>query len=274
MKAVDPLVLGKARSKQMFKQDGFYSSTPSAKGQKVASFLIHGDAAFAGQGIVSETFQLYKLPNYSVGGTVHLLVNNQIGFTTTSNLGRSGNFNSDLAKGFNCPIIHVNGDDPELAWKAAQFAINYRNKFSKDVVIDLICFRKYGHNELDDPTFTNPLMYKSISGHESVPNLYEKKLLDHNVAQKEALSREISDYKQWLESAFNQVVNSQYKIEPRNTYLNKQWANMSVPSNTERTYWNTGFSHDLLKYIGVRSVTYPDNMVCCILSIIESNFSF
>lgn len=245
----------------MFKQDGFYSPTPSAKGRKVASFLIHGDAAFAGQGIVSETFQLYKLPNYSVGGTVHLLVNNQIGFTTTSNLGRSGNFNSDLAKGFNCPIIHVNGDDPELAWKAAQFAINYRNKFAKDIVVDLICFRKYGHNELDDPTFTNPLMYKSISGHESVPNLFEKKLLDQNVAQKEALSKEISDYKQWLEDAFNQVVNSQYKIEPRNTYLNKQWANMSVPSNTERTYWNTGFSSDLLKYIGVKSVTYPENMV-------------
>lgn len=114
LEAVDPLVLGKARAKQMSAKDCLYSDDPKTTSNKVASFLIHGDAAFAGQGIVSETFQLSKLPSYSVGGTIHLITNNQLGFTLPSNLGRSGNFNSDLAKGFECPIIHVNGDDPEV----------------------------------------------------------------------------------------------------------------------------------------------------------------
>lgn len=114
-------MLGKARSRQMFRRDGLYSDSPSLTSSKVASFLVHGDAAFAGQGIVPETFQLSRLPSYAVGGTIHLLTNNQIGFTTPSSLGRSGKFNTDLAKAFNCPIIHVNGDHPEVYYLIVYF---------------------------------------------------------------------------------------------------------------------------------------------------------
>ncbi len=113
----------------MLAADGFYSQRPSVPASKIATFLTHGDASFAGQGIVAETFQLSRLANYGVGGTVHLITNNQLGFTTPSHLGRSGHFNSDLAKAFDCPIIHVNGDHPELVYKAAKLAVDYRAKY-------------------------------------------------------------------------------------------------------------------------------------------------
>ena len=143
LEAVDPLVLGKARSKLMQLKDGYYADTPKSNCDKVATLLIHGDAAFAGQGVVAETFQLSKLPNYAVGGTIHLLTNNQLGFTNPSHLGHSGHYSTDFAKSVNCPVIHVNGDEPEMAYKAAKLALKYRNKFAKDIVVDINCFRRY-----------------------------------------------------------------------------------------------------------------------------------
>ena len=278
LEAVDPLVLGKARAKQMTCRDCLYSDDPQNRSKKVASFLIHGDAAFAGQGIVSETFQLSKLPSYSVGGTIHLITNNQLGFTLPSNLGRSGNFNSDLAKGFECPIIHVNGDDPEvtyilflkaainfyfyfqLAYKAGQFSVEYRNKFGKDIVIDMICFRKYGHNELDDPSFTNPLMYKTINSRDTVPNNYKQILINEKLISANSLEQEIKDFETWLGEALSKVETNNYKFETKNTYLNKQWSEMKLSSNNERSTWNTGCNLDLLKFVGVKSVSYPQEL--------------
>ncbi|RNA23119.1 putative 2-oxoglutarate dehydrogenase E1 component DHKTD1 mitochondrial [Brachionus plicatilis] len=259
LEAVDPLVLGKARAKQMSSKDCLYSDDPKNISKKIASFLIHGDAAFAGQGIVSETFQLSKLPSYSVGGTIHLITNNQLGFTLPSNLGRSGHFNSDLAKGFDCPIIHVNGDDPELAYRAGQFAVEYRNKFGKDVLVDMVCFRKYGHNELDDPSFTNPLMYKTINSRETVPNMYKKILLDENLADSGSVELEVKNFESMLAEALSKVEKNNYKFEPRNTYLNGQWSDMRLSSNNERSTWNTGCSLDLLRFVGVKSVSLPDD---------------
>lgn len=173
---------------------------------------------------------------------------------------RSSNLNSDLAKAFECPVIHVNGDYPELAWKAAELAANYRNKFGKDILVDLVCFRKYGHNELDDPSFTNPLMYKIINARNSVPNNYEKELYQSDELKKDksTVDFEINQFKANLDSSYQKVMNSTYKIEPRNTYLKKQWSNMSIASNKERTYWSTGFDRNMLKQIGYKSVQYPE----------------
>lgn len=214
-----------------------------------------------------ETFQLSRLPSYAVGGTIHLLTNNQIGFTTPSSLGRSGKFNTDLAKAFNCPIIHVNGDEPELAYKAGKFAVDYRAKFGKDVVVDIVCFRKYGHNELDDPSFTNPLMYKKIGARVSVPDLYTSQQLADVTVDKSELQRETSQFKSMLEGALDKVNKGEYSFEERNTYLKKSWSTMNVASYTDRTYWSTGCSLDLLKYIGVKSVTYPSDFVISFNSV-------
>ena len=174
----------------------------------------------------------------------------------------SGRYNTDLSKGFDSPIIHVNGDNPELAYKAAEFAVKYRNLFGKDIVVDLMCFRRWGHNELDDPTFTQSQMYKVIHNRKSVPDIYEEKIVEkEKLCDKNEISEEINKYRQLLEDALAEVNNGNYKIEPRNTYLQKQWSSMTVASNTQRTSWNTGCDIDLLKYVGVKSVTTPTDFV-------------
>jgi probable 2-oxoglutarate dehydrogenase E1 component DHKTD1 len=257
LEAVDPLVMGKARSKQMIKKEGYYNDTePSDKNPKVSTFLIHGDAAFAGQGIVSETFQLSSLPNYSVGGTIHLIVNNQVGFTTPSKLARSGNSNSDLTKAYNCPVIHINGDYPQLAHKAAQLCVKYRSLFNKDIVVDMVCFRKHGHNEIDDPTLTNPLMYESIKGRTSVPNSYKEKLIKKGIVTEQELNDDVMEFKKRLETALASVENGDYKIEERNTYLKKQWSDIHTPSSNDTTVWPTGCDLDVLRYVGAGSVQH------------------
>lgn len=249
-------MLGKARSKQMQEKDCLYAEKPSAISNKVASFLVHGDGAFSGQGIVAETFQMSQLPNYSVGGTVHLIINNQLAFTLPCYLGRSGNYNSDLAKSTNCPVLHVNGDNPEAAYKAAELAIKYRNTFGKDIVVDLICFRKYGHNELDEPMFTNPLLYKQINARKSVPDAYQEKLTQaENLINKADLDNDLNQFRKMLDDALAKV--DSYKIEPRNTYLAKKWSSMSVPSASVLSTWQTGLHKEFLKHIGAKSVEYP-----------------
>jgi probable 2-oxoglutarate dehydrogenase E1 component DHKTD1 len=150
-----------------------------------------------------------------------------------------------------------------LAYKAAELSVKYRNKFAKDIVVDLVCFRKYGHNELDDPSFTNPVMYNKINSRLSVPDLYEQKLVQQeNLIQKDRLDKELIAFKSSLNNALEKVVSDSYKIEERNTYLNKgEWSKMQVSSYTERTKWNTGCDTDFLKYIGVKSVSTPQDFV-------------
>lgn len=260
LEAVDPLVLGKARSKQMHLKDGYYAAEPSSNCNKVATMLIHGDAAFAGQGIVPETFQLSKLPCYAVGGTIHLLTNNQLGFTNPSNLGHSGEYNTDFAKSINCPIIHVNGDNPELAYKAGQLALKYRNTFAKDVVVDITCFRKYGHNELDEPSFTNPLMYQAIGERQSVPNLYKEKICKQElIIEENVIDHEVENFRTQLDESLEKVNKKNYTIFPRNTYLQKKWSQMSLPSEKSVSSWMTGCDLDFLRFVGKKSVTYPED---------------
>jgi len=165
LEAVDPVVLGQARAKQDLQND-----------EKVGAILIHGDASFAGQGVIYESLQLMKLPGYATGGTIHIIVNNQIGFTTLPEEGRSTRYCTDIAKTFSCPVFHVNAEDPESCIFAAKLAVEFRLKFKKDVFIDLNCYRKYGHNEGDEPAFTQPLQYQIIRSKQPIRAMYLEQL--------------------------------------------------------------------------------------------------
>jgi len=174
---VNPVVLGRCRAKQRLRRN-------EENRDKVAPIIIHGDAAFAGQGIVAECFNMARLKGYRVGGTLHIIINNQLGFTTEPDDGRSGRYCSDLAKMIEAPIFHVNGDDPEACAYVARLAVEYRQAFHNDVVIDLCCYRKYGHNEVDEPAFTQPLMYDRIRKKTPVVDLYSERLAREGVVAK------------------------------------------------------------------------------------------
>ncbi len=177
LEAVDPVVEGRTRAEQTDRSTGAGLHDPSV----AMPILLHGDAAFAGQGIVAETLNLYALEGYSTGGTLHVITNNQIGFTTDPAEGRSTRHSSDLAKGYDTPIIHVNADDPEAAISAVRLALAYRSHFGHDVVIDLVGYRRFGHNEQDEPAYTQPLMAEQIAGHPTVRELYGARLVEQGV---------------------------------------------------------------------------------------------
>ncbi len=184
LEAVDPVVQGMARARQRIRQD-------TEKRGKVVAVLVHGDAAFAGQGIVAETLNMSQLPGYGTGGTIHLIVNNQIGFTTLPEDARSSQYCTDVAKMIEAPIFHVNGDDPIAVRYLAELALEFRQTFKSDVVIDIVCYRRYGHNEADDPVSTQPLMYADIGTHPSVGTLFKTRLLaDGTVTAEDAAALE------------------------------------------------------------------------------------
>ena len=160
LEAVDPVVIGKTRAKQYFSND-------TQRKQNLA-VLLHGDGSFSGQGVVYETFHLQDLPNYGTGGSIHIVVNNQVAFTTDPKSSRSSPYCTDVAKALNAPIFHVNGDDVEAVVHACELAIDWRQKFGKDAVIDIVCYRRFGHNEIDEPSFTQPKMYQTIKSHPPV----------------------------------------------------------------------------------------------------------
>jgi len=200
LEAVDPVVEGMARAKQDLLGDDSRS--------RVLPLLLHGDAAFAGQGVVAETFNLSQLRGYGTGGTVHLVVNNLIGFTTAPHAGRSSTYATDIAKMVQCPILHVNGDDPEAAVRVTRLAYEYRERFKKDVVIDLVCYRKYGHNEADEPAFTQPLMYARIDDRRSVRKLYTEKLLNSGEITVEEAETALDQFRTRLKEAFEETKES------------------------------------------------------------------
>ena len=205
LEAVNPVVLGQARAKQFFHKD--------KERNKVIPILIHGDAAFAGQGIVAECFAMSGLPGHNTGGTIHIIINNQIGFTTSPRFARSSPHPSDVAKMVDAPIIHVNGDDPEAVVYATRIATEFRLKFNRDVVIDLVCYRRFGHNEGDEPSFTQPLMYKKIRSHPSTTNIYGKKLINENIIIEEDLNLKIKKFKDLLDQQFKTAKDYKPKIE-------------------------------------------------------------
>ncbi len=179
LEAVDPVVEGMVRPKQ--------DRLGDSERTRVIPMLVHGDAAFAGQGIVAETLNLSQLDGYSTGGTIHLIINNQIGFTTPPEEARSTPYSTDVARMVQAPILHVNGDDPEAAIRAARIAFDFRQRFRKDVVIDMICYRRHGHNEADDPSYTQPILYRKIRQHPSVAVLYTERLAREGVVSKDEI---------------------------------------------------------------------------------------
>jgi 2-oxoglutarate dehydrogenase E1 component len=203
LEAVNPVVLGQVRAKQFFHKD--------KERRKVIPVLMHGDAAFAGQGIVAECFAMSGLPGHNIGGTIHIIVNNQIGFTTAPRFARSSPYPSDVAKTAQAPIFHVNGDDPEAVVHCAKIATEYRQKFNRDVVIDMVCYRRFGHNEGDEPSFTQPIMYKKIKDHPTTLTLYGKKLSNESLTTNEKLQKEKIEFKKFLEKEFQTSKN--YKSE-------------------------------------------------------------
>ncbi|CAN5626333.1 multifunctional oxoglutarate decarboxylase/oxoglutarate dehydrogenase thiamine pyrophosphate-binding subunit/dihydrolipoyllysine-residue succinyltransferase subunit [soil metagenome] len=204
LEAVNPVVEGIVRAKQQV--IAYESGQPEmVLLDRVVPVLIHGDAAFAGQGVVAETLNLSALEGYKTGGTVHLVINNQIGFTTLPMHARSSVYATDIARMIQAPIFHVNGDDPEACVRVARLALDYRQVFNKDVVIDLVCYRKHGHNEGDEPSYTQPLMYERIKGHRSIRKTYMELLLRRGEITPEQAEQMLDDFRQRLDGAFEET---------------------------------------------------------------------
>ena len=193
LEAIDPVIEGMVRAKQQHLHDAEYA--------RVVPVLMHGDASFTGQGVVAETLGLSELDGYRTGGTVHIIVNNQIGFTTPPEAYRFTPYPSDVAKIIHAPVFHVNGDDPEAAVQAARLAIGFRQRFKKDVFIDLVCYRRHGHNELDDPTFTQPVMYKKIAAKPTPLTLYREQLVQAGAVAAEEAERRAREFRELLDDA-------------------------------------------------------------------------
>ena len=235
---VNPVVIGKVRAKQIQRND--------TESEQVMPLLLHGDAAFAGQGITAETLMISELPGYRVGGTIHIVINNQIGFTTTPKFGRSGPYCTDVAKMLSAPIFHVNGDDPEAVVHVARIATEFRQTFKKDVVIDMFCYRRFGHNEGDEPAFTQPLMYKAISGHETARAKYAKQLIAENSLSEKDVQDIQDDFNKRLDEAFE--ASKTYKPNQAD-WLGGAWEGFSAAYGDDRR-GETALSEKKLQEIG------------------------
>ncbi|CAG8496484.1 15859_t:CDS:10 [Acaulospora morrowiae] len=253
LEAVNPVAMGKARAKQM---DLIKSATDCELGDRVMCTQLHGDAAFTGQGIVMESFGLSNLPHFTSGGSVHIVVNNQLGYTTPAQNARSSWYSSDIGKIINAPVIHVNGDFPEDVTRAVEVAYEYRNKFRKDVIVDLISYRRWGHNELDEPAFTQPLMYKNIRSRKSVPKSYEEKMITEKLLTEDEIVEFRQQYFNILDGHYKQSDN--YK--PEADTLQNKWSGFVMPKEAVSKI-DTGVQEDVLERIGTTSVKVPDDMV-------------
>jgi 2-oxoglutarate dehydrogenase E1 component len=246
LEAVNPVVLGQVRAKQFFHKD--------KNRKKVIPVLMHGDAAFAGQGIVAECFAMSGLPGHNIGGTIHIIVNNQIGFTTAPRFARSSPYPSDVAKIAQAPIFHVNGDDPEAVVHCAKIATEYRQKFNRDVVIDMVCYRRFGHNEGDEPSFTQPIMYKKIKSHPSTLSIYGKKLSQEGLTSDIELQKEKTNFKIFLEKEFNE--SKSYKSELK--WFDGAWSRFK-PGLGKDKRGASGVDKKILIEIGKKIVKVPEN---------------
>ena len=215
LEAVNPVLEGIVRAKQdKLRAKAGDASIDEQSAYPVLPILLHGDAAFAGQGVVSETLSLSLLKGYRTGGTIHIVVNNQVGFTTSPHAARSSTYSTDIAKMIQAPVFHVNGDDPEACVRVARLAFEYRQVFNKDVVIDMVCYRRRGHNEGDEPSFTQPLMYKLIDAKRSTRKLYTEALIGRGDITVEEAEEVLRDYQQQLEGVFTSVHNTEPESDP------------------------------------------------------------
>ena len=245
LEAVNPVVVGKVRAKQDQKND--------VDRKKVVGLLMHGDAAFSGQGLVPETLDLSGLKGYKTGGTIHFIVNNQIGFTTSPTFSRSGPYCSDVALMVEAPIFHVNGDDPEAVVYAARIATEFRQKFNKDVVIDMFCYRRQGHNESDEPAFTQPLMYEKIRSHPTTREIYASKLIDEKVLDKNEVDKLLEEWSEKLEKDLE--VGKNYKPNKAD-WLEGSWTGFESKGIVKPNII-TGLPLKTLKEYGVKLAKIP-----------------
>ncbi len=247
LEAVNTVVLGKVRAKQRQRNDG--------DREKVMGLLLHGDAAFAGQGLVAETLDLSHLRGYRTGGTIHVVINNQIGFTTSPRFSRSSPYCSDVAKTVTAPIFHVNADDPEAVVHCARIAIEYRMKFHKDVVVDMICYRRHGHNEGDEPMFTQPSMYKKIATHPTTRDIFARKLIRDKVMSEGDVETMWGAVQGKLDDAFE--ASTSYKPNKAD-WLEGSWSGISVAHGDARR-GITAVPLERLKEVGAALTRVPDN---------------
>ncbi len=256
LEIVNPVVMGKARAKQdQVAGRKREEMIPLEERAKVLPLLLHGDAAFAGQGVVAECFGLSGLRGHRVAGTVHFIINNQIGFTTNPRFSRSSPYPSDVAKMIEAPIFHVNGDDPEAVVYAAKVAIEFRMAFQKPVVIDMFCYRRFGHNEGDEPAFTQPLMYRSIRSHPTAVQVYAKKLMDEGLVTEDEVEKMRADWRAHLEAEFE--AGQSYRPNKAD-WLDGAWSGLRTADNQdEQRRGKTAVPLKTLKEIGRKLTEVP-----------------
>merc|ERR1712165_114859 len=248
LEAVDPVVQGKVRAEQFYRGD--------ADGKKVMSILVHSDAAFSGQGVVFETFHMSELPSYTTHGTIHIVGNNQIGFTTDPRYSGSSPYCTDVGRAVNAPIFHVNADDPEAVTNVCKIAAEYRATFHKDVVVDIVGYRKHGHNEIDEPMFTQPIMYSVVRKHKDVMQLYSKQLQDEGTVTKEEVDEVIQRYDTICEDAFKKA-GEERQIYHKH-WLDSPWSGFFEGKDPLKCN-PTGFHEATLQHIGERFAAGPPN---------------
>ncbi|HYM18281.1 MAG TPA: 2-oxoglutarate dehydrogenase E1 component [Micropepsaceae bacterium] len=248
LEAVDPVVLGKARAKQ-------YQYGDKVTRETVIPLLMHGDAAFAGQGVVAECFAMSGTKGFRIGGTIHFIVNNQIGFTTAPAYARSSPYPSDVALMVQAPIFHANGDDPEAVVHCARLATEFRQKFHKDVVIDMFCYRRFGHNEGDEPSFTQPLMYRAIKDHPTTLEIYAKKLIAEGLLTEADVAQMKRDFEERLETDFE---GAKTHLPNKADWLDGRWTGLETAPRGDRRGL-TAVDMETLKSVGLAISTVPEN---------------
>ncbi|HYD36145.1 MAG TPA: 2-oxoglutarate dehydrogenase E1 component [Allosphingosinicella sp.] len=251
LEAVDPVVLGKARAQQVALGD--------SDGGRVLPVLLHGDAAFAGQGIVAECLSFSGIPGYSTGGCLHFIINNQVGFTTSPQFGRSSPYPSDVAKAIQAPILHVNGDDPEAVTFCCKLAIEYRQRFNRDIVIDMWCYRRFGHNEGDEPSFTQPLMYAKIRNHPPVSQIYAERLIREGVIEPDWVEKQVAEFTALFENEFEAAKSY---LPNKADWFEGAWAGLNRPQEaiTERRNVATGVSEQVAREVGEILTRIPEDL--------------
>ncbi|MFD1192654.1 2-oxoglutarate dehydrogenase E1 component [Phenylobacterium conjunctum] len=252
LEIVNPVVLGKARAKQAFE----LRENSEAGRSHVLPLLMHGDAAFAGQGVVAECFAISGVKGFRTGGTIHFIVNNQIGFTTAPQYSRSSPYPSDVALMVEAPIFHVNGDDPEAVTYVAKVATEFRQMFGKDVVIDMFCYRRFGHNEGDDPTMTSPLMYAKIKDHPTTRELYSRQLIAEGVVTREDVDGWIAEFDSYLDKEFD--AGKSYQANKAD-WLDGAWAGLALPDGDDRR-GDTSVPLQKLIDLGQKITAIPDRL--------------
>jgi 2-oxoglutarate dehydrogenase E1 component len=242
LECVAPVALGYARAQS----DMRYDHQPS----NVVPIMIHGDAAVAGQGVVYETLQMAELPAYQCGGAIHFVINNQVGFTTDWADGRSSHYSTSIARTLDAPVIHVNGDDPESVVYAMEFAIEFRQKFKTDIFVDMVCYRKHGHNEGDEPKFTQPHLYGLISKQKNPRELYIESLIARGEINKELAKQTQNEFKQMLSDRFNNVKDKTLPERvkgPHTEWLDLRWSTPEDFNESPQTGVNSKILDQIIK---------------------------